>query len=342
MRVLVGRALLLSAAMFASVPSAIAFETGKMMEAFWGVVMVRGYNTTGGLAYGSGVVVADNKILTNCHVLRATKQPWISRGEDTYPITGVKVDAWHDLCLVSTFGVPFKPVVLGKSTDLKRGQEIAAIGHSNGVPAPLTSSGVVKALFDSDNGKVIRSTAKFSMGASGSGLFDMQGRLVGINTFKTAGKGGSIHYALPIEWLEKLENEPEITVFPVTGKALWEEDEDKKPFYMQTAVPESRQDWPKLAEVATKWTQVEPKNPEAWYALGLANENLAKADLAQQAYQQAVELDKSHFDALVHLGILAKNKGDTAGMHRIQIALNDIDRDLGAEYTEMMGCSKEC
>ncbi len=336
------RFLVLTTALLTTISSAFAFETGKMMEAFWGVVMVRGYNTTGGLSYGSGVVVAENKVLTNCHVLRATKQPWVSRGEDTYSITGVKVDAWHDLCLVSTFSMPFKPVVMGKSTDLKRGQEVAAIGHSNGVPAPLTSSGTVKALFDSDKGKIIRSTARFMLGASGSGLFDMQGRLIGINTFKTAGQGGSIHYALPIEWLEDLEKQPETTVFPVTGKALWEEDEDKKPFYMQTAVPESREDWPKLAEISERWTQAEPKNTEAWYALGLANENLAKVDIAEKAYQQAANLDASNFDALMHLGIIAKSKGDTASMHRIQIALNDLDKDLGVEYSEMMGCAGGC
>ncbi|MES2500658.1 MAG: trypsin-like peptidase domain-containing protein [Pseudomonadota bacterium] len=336
------RFLVLITAIFATTSSAFAFETAKMMDAFWGVVMVRGYNTTGGLAYGSGVVVGENKVLTNCHVLRATKQPWVSRGEDTYPITGVKVDAWHDLCLVTAFSLPFKPVAIGKSIDLKRGQEVAAIGHSNGVPAPLTSSGVVKTLFDSDNGKIIRSTAKFMMGASGSGLFDMQGRLVGINTFKTSGIGGSIHYALPIEWLEKLEKEPETTVFPVTGKALWEEDEDKKPFYMQAAVPESRQDWPKLAAVSEKWTQAEPKNSEAWYALGLANENLANLDKAQHAYQEAIKLDSGHFEALVHLGIIAKTKGDAAEMHRIQLALNDINKNLGIEYAEAMGCTNEC
>lgn len=333
--------ILITSIVFA-MPSAFAFETSKMMDALFSVVMVRGYNANGGLAYGSGVVVGENKVLTNCHVLRTSTQPWVSRGEDTYPITSVKVDAWHDLCLVSAFAMPFKAAVIGKSTELKRGQQVAAIGHSNGVLAPLTSSGNVKALFDSDNGKIIRSTARFTLGASGSGLFDMQGKLVGINTFKTAGSAGSIHFALPIEWLDKLEREPETTVFPVTGKALWEEDEDKKPFYMQAAVPESREDWPKLAAVSATWTQAEPKNAEAWYALGLADENLAKLDLAQQAYQHAVSLDKGHFDALMHLGVIAKNQGDTNAMHHIQITLNALDKDVGTEYAEMMGCDKEC
>jgi hypothetical protein len=336
------RTLYLAITLLFAVQPALAFDNAKMMDAVFSVVMVRGYNATGGLAYGSGVVVGDNKVITNCHVLRATKQPWVSRGEDTYLIASVKADAWHDLCLVTTNYMPFKPAILGTSVDLKRGQEVAAIGHSNGVPTPLTSYGAVKALYDADEGKIIRSSARFSMGASGSGLFDMEGRLVGINTFKTAGRGGSIHYALPIEWLAQLEKQPEMTTFPITGKALWEEDEDKKPFYMQAAVPESREDWPKLALVAEKWTQAEPNNTEAWYELGLAQENNGKTDLAEKAYKQSIGLDSSNFDALVHLGVIAKNKGDTAEMHRIQTALTDINKDLGAEYSEMMGCSAAC
>ncbi len=341
MRALIITSTLIATA-FAPIQSAFALDKAKLMDAFFSVVMIRGYNATGGLAYGSGVVVSDNKVITNCHVLRATKQPWVSRGEETYPITTVKVDAWHDLCLVSTYGLPFKPAIIGKSTDLKRGQEVAAIGHSSGAPAPITSRGTVKGLYDSDHGKIIRSGAKFLLGASGSGLFDMDGKLVGINTFKTSGHGGSIHYALPIEWVAQLEKQAEISTFPITGKALWEEDEDKKPFYMQVAVPESRQDWPKLSEVSTKWTQAEPNNTEAWYELGLANENMGKLELAEQAYKQALSFDKTNFDALLHLGIIAKSKGDKTEMRRIHLALVDINEDIAAEYIEIMDCGKDC
>ena len=340
------RAILLITALIAAVITplqpAIALDNQKMLDAYFSVVLVRGYNTTGGLAYGSGVVVGDKKVITNCHVLRATKQPWISRGEDTYSINSVKVDAWHDLCLVTTDAMPFKPAPIGKSIDLKRGQEIVGFGHSNGVPSPLTSSGVVKALYDSDKGKVIRSTARFAMGASGSGLFDMEGKLIGINTFKTGGHQSSIYFALPIEWLEQLEKQPEITTFPISGKALWEEDEDKKPFYMQVAVPETRGDWPKLSQVAEKWTQIEPKNTEAWYELGLGLENSAKLADAETAFKQALSLDSGNFDALMHLGSIAKSRGDTAEMHRIQLALNDINKDAAAEYSEMLGCGAGC
>ncbi len=336
------RFLILAAAILGSIQPALAFDKAKLYAAYTSVVLIRGHNATGGLAYGSGVVVGKDKVLTNCHVFRSTKEPWISRGEDTYSINSVKADVWHDLCLVTTSPLPFTPAQIGKSTNLKRGQEIVAFGHSNGVPAPLTSSGSVKALFDSDQGKVIRSTAKFSMGASGSGLFDMEGNLVGINTFKTAGRAGSVHFALPIEWLDILEKQTETSTFPISGKALWEEDEDKKPFYMQVAVPESRQDWPKLAQVAEKWTEAEPKNTEAWYELGLGYENSAKLELSEKAYKQAISLDSTNFEALKRLGALAKNRGDTPEVQRIQTALMGIDKDIAAEYSEMLGCEKQC
>ncbi|MGV3583136.1 MAG: trypsin-like peptidase domain-containing protein [Methylophilus sp.] len=335
--------LIFSALLSASLPT-YAYDKQALIDAFFSVVMIRGYNESGGVAYGSGVVVGQDKVITNCHVFRATKQPWVSKGEDVYQITSVKADVWHDLCLVKTQPMPINPVKLGSSMNLQRGQEVVGFGHSNGSPAPLTSTGTVRGIYDdaTSTGKVIRTTAKFLMGASGSGLFDLDGHLIGVNTFKTAGKGGSIHFAVPVEWIENLDKQTEISTFPITGKALWEEDEDKKPFYMQAAVPESRQDWAALAAVSEKWTMADSKSTDAWYSLGLALENLDKTDLAAKAYKESSVLDPLHYEALVHLGMIAKNKGDSAEMHRIQVALAKIDEDLANEYSELLGCGKSC
>lgn len=336
------RAILLISAFLLSAHPAFAYDKQSLIEAYFSTVMIRGFNEAGGLAYGSGVVVDTDKVVTNCHVLRTTKQPWISRGEESYAITSVKADAWHDLCLVSTSGLPIKPVKIGKSTTLKRGQEVAGIGHSSGSPAPLTSKGNVNGLYQGNPGKVIRTNAKFLMGASGSGLYNMDGFLVGINTFKTAGKGGSIHFALPIEWLETLEAMPEITTFPISGKALWEEDEDKKPFYMQAAVPESRYDWPKLADVAGKWIKAEPTSADAWFALALSQENMGKQELAIEHYNKSLALDADNIDAWIKIGDLANKRGDDVELNRVYTALNGIDKEIGEHYKKIIECSATC
>lgn len=334
------RIFLLATVLFNALP-ALAMDQTKILHALQAVVMVRGYNETGGLSYGSGVVVAKNKVISNCHVFRSTKDPWIARGEDAYTITGVQADRWHDLCLLTTTELPFSPAVIGSANNAKRGQSVLAIGHSNGVPAPLTSIGNIKSTYKFDDGKVIRSDAKFRMGASGSGIFDMEGQLLGVNTFKTPGRQ-AYFYSLPIEWLSELEKLPIETKFPITGKAFWEEDDDKKPFFMQIAIPKLSEDWAKLLQVAQNWIQSDPKNTDAWYELGNAEENLQHIQNAQKAYQQAVALDETNTDALFRLGVLAQSSGDKATVHNISLAISNINKELAKEYSLTLGCGQEC
>ncbi|MGJ8620756.1 MAG: trypsin-like peptidase domain-containing protein [Methylophilaceae bacterium] len=329
-------------ALLVSATTAFAYDKQALIKSYFSTVMIRGYNQTGGLAYGSGVVVDKDTVITNCHVFRSTNQPWISRGQDSYAIKTVRADTWHDLCLVTTDQLPLDPVRIGESLSLKRGQEVAGIGHSSGSPAPLTSMGSVNGLYAGNPGNIIRTNAKFLMGASGSGLYNMDGYLIGINTFKTAGKGGSIHFALPVEWIEVLKKLPEETKFPITGKALWEEDEDKKPFYMQAAVPESRYDWPKLEEVATRWSEAEPKSPDAWMALGVSQEKLGNLDLAKQYYEQSIALDANNIDALMKVGNLAKNSGDQKSLNHVYAELIKIDKEVGEQYKAFNECNANC
>lgn len=335
------RGFILLAAFFSYLQPALALDQQKILQSLQSVVMIRGYTDKGGVAYGSGVVVSENKVITNCHVFRSTKQPWISRGEDSYTINSVQADRWHDLCLVSASNLPFKPVAIGKGNDIKRGQEVLAIGHSNGVPNPLTSAGVVKTTYEFDGGRVIRSSAKFLMGASGSGIFDLQGNLLGINTFKTPGRP-AYFYSLPIEWLANLEKLPVETKFPITGKAFWEEEDNNKPFFMQIAIPELNSDWPKLEQVAEKWLAIDPKNTDAWYELGFAYENLSKNDEAKKAYQQSVAMDANNTDSLIRLGILAQSAGDKEGVRNINLALMGINKELAEEFSQLIGCGSSC
>jgi hypothetical protein len=265
----------------------------------------------------------------------------VARGEDTYNIVSLQADRWHDVCLLTTYGLPFKPASITKDRDLRRGQEVLSIGHSNGVPAPLTSAGAIKSTYHFEGGHVIRSSAPFRMGASGSGIFDIDGNLLGINTFKTPGKR-AYFYSLPIEWLANLEKLPVETEFPIIGKAFWEDDDDKKPFFMQMAIPEINEDWPRLAQIAQKWIEADPKNSDAWYELGNAQENLNKIEEAESAYKQSALLDSNNTDSLFRLGVIAQSKGDKMGVHNINLAIAKINQALADEYSNIMGCSKEC
>ena len=324
------------------VPNSYAYDKEKLMHSFFSTVMVRGYKDDGGLAYGSGVVVAKDKVLTNCHVLRAVKKAWVSQGEDSYSITSVKADRWHDLCLVTAFNLPSSQVEIAETSTLKKGQQVIAIGHSSGLPAPTTSLGTVKSTFEVDQGHIVRSSARFALGASGSGLYDDNGRLIGINTFKTTGTF-AYFYAVPIEWLKQVEAQPEETVFPITGKAFWEDDDDKKPYFMQVAVPEIKQDWTKLKAVAEKWLIIEPKNTEALYELGFAEEHLGGVAAATATYNKVLAIEPTHPETLFRLGVIAKNSGDIQKMIDIKQQLVEVDENIAYEYDQqVINCKKEC
>jgi serine protease Do len=311
-----------------------ALDKAALMNAFGSIVMVRGYTESGSLAYGSGVIVGKGEVITNCHVLRRTKQPWVSQGEDSFSIVDVRVDAWHDLCLFSIHNLNRDPVPIGSSKDLVKGQALAAIGHSGGSPVPLTSGGYVVSTYAYDNGNIILSSAKFRLGASGSGLFDMNGNLVGINTFKTTGYGS--YYAMPIDWLDKLRKKDKQKDFLIKEKALWEEDEDKKPFFLKIAIPKAQKNWKNLSRVAKEWTEKEQSNSEAWYEYGFANEKLLNLDIALKSYKKSIALDKNNSDSLYRSALLYKKNGNLEKAKKIQTNLLLIDEVKGLELGTLL------
>ena len=305
-----------------------SFEQQKLMKAWASSIMVRGY-TDNGLAYGSGVVVGENQVVTNCHVIRKTKSPWVSWGDSSYSVVGVKADPWHDLCVLTTHNLNVTPVPIGSSKDLKKGQEIIGIGHSNGAPKPLTTGGYIIATYEFDKENIILSSAKFRMGASGSGLFDLEGRLIGINTFKTTGYGN--YYSMPADWIKSVMKQEMKTEFPIKGMALWEVAEEKKPYFLKIAIPKTEEDWTKLLEVTKSWTENENLNTEAWYEFGFANEKLNKNKEAMKAYEQSIKLDKNNSDALFRLAILLKVNGELKKVNEIQKILDVIDLNKAYE-----------
>ncbi len=322
-------------------PIAQAFDKEKLLGSFFSIVMIRGYNPDGSLAYGSGVVVAPNKVLTNCHIFRQTKEPWISRGEDSYTIASIQADRYHDLCLITADNIPFPPAVIGSVNNMRKGEEIVAIGHSSASPAPITSFGALKSSYPYEGANVIRSSARFAMGASGSGLFDGQGRLIGINTFKTPGRN-AYFYALPVEWLATLEKMPAETKYPIDGKTFWEEEDVNKPYFMQIAEPEIQEEWSRLLGIAQKWTKKEPNNTEAWYELGVAQEHSNQKADAEKSYRHALMLSQGNIDAMFRLGVMAAEQGNINEVQAIKLAISNIDTDMAEEFNTAITCDEKC
>lgn len=318
-----------------------AFDQQTLVRVFFNIVQVHTTHSdanTEGL--GSGIIVGDNRVLTNCHVLKNAQSAWVSQGEESFSVESVQVNAHQDLCLMATKDMPLKPAVIGSVKDLKTGAEVFAIGHSSGINAPTTSRGQVKALYPFENSQVIRTSARFSMGASGSGLFDDQGKLVGINTFKSFGRI-AYFYAMPADWIENLNTLPVRKIGPFPQAAFWE-DNEHSPFFLQIARPELQKNWHDLLSISQQWLDAEASNAEAWYEQGLAQEGLGLDYAAQLSYQKAIALDQHHSDALFHLGMLALKRGDDTEVHKVSLALANISSEIAADFNHAIGCKADC
>jgi TonB family protein len=116
-------------------------------------------------------------------------------------------DKQRDLCqLHATGAASFTRPVRGlvAMDDLKVGQRVYAIGGPQGFELTL-SEGLISGLRRSENGfsQLIQTTAAISPGSSGGGLFDQDGRLVGITTFLLE-ESQNLNFALPAGWVLEL------------------------------------------------------------------------------------------------------------------------------------------
>ena len=247
----------------------------------------------GGQGVGSGVVVAKDLVATNCHVIANATGVTIANAGNSYMPDALKADWKHDLCILRIAYLDATPVALGDSESLKYEEEIFAIGFPGGPPKPQASFGHIKALYPLDDSVVIRTDTSFVMGASGSPVFDADGKLVAISTFKSPGKG-AYYYNIPVKWVKALLDTPETTSMKTNESPFWDAPENSRPYFMRVVLPYQNERWDELNKVALEWISKEPKSAEAFYYAGIATEKLGDLSKAKKYFQQALVLQPQH------------------------------------------------
>jgi hypothetical protein len=253
------------------------------------LVQVVSVGINGRYHMGSGVSLPNGTVVTNCHVTLAAKQVMLLNGGQGEGATLEAADVAHDLCALQFPAVTRPPVAVRGSRNLKIGDPVYAIGFNAGRGLTI-QSGEVAELFEHDGAMVIRTTAPFTHGASGGGLFDQDGQLVGILTFFRTQPGGASYFAVPAEWLQKLETTPAQEIGPLAGLPFWAEQVDRQPAYLKAAALEADRRWSELLMLARDWTTASPDDGQAWLALGKACLNTGEPSVARDAFKRANEL----------------------------------------------------
>jgi serine protease Do len=161
---------------------------------------------------GSGVILTgDGYIVTNNHVIKDADRDSIlvSLTDGTkYFAQLIGQDPTTDLALLRIYGASFPAAYIGNSDAVKVGDFVFAVGNPLGLESTVTS-GIISALArdrpvngeeQSENviHNYLQTDAAINPGNSGGGLFDADGKLVGINSAMFTKGGGSEGLGLAI------------------------------------------------------------------------------------------------------------------------------------------------
>ena len=256
------------------------------------------------IALGSGVVIAPGRIITNRHVISDGVSFEMEQQGKTWSATVLRVDPDHDLAELTAAGFNAPAVRFRPSSTLSVGEKVYAIGAPEGLELTI-SEGLISGLRDIDQEHLIQTSAAISPGSSGGGLFDAEGRLVGITTFYLK-EGQNLNFALPSEWATQLDHTP-VQVKPALSQSspyfqgiVWIEAGIKADIAGKR--DEAIRDWQTAVSSEKEAVRLKPEDESAWSELGFAYDLLDKYDKAVSAEQEALRLKPDDETAWFVLG----------------------------------------
>ena len=327
-----------------SVPSqaqdSTVFPSAEPSDAFLyqlkgALVKVTNATKSGGHGYGTGVAIDKDHVVTNCHVIQNSGGISASHWGEAFAPVALQADWKHDICILRFEWANFVSVPVGDSESLQYEQPVISISMPSDSPAPYVALGKVKALYSMDDAHVIRASAEFAIGASGSPVFDYNGNLIAISTVKSPGHR-AYFYNMPAKWVKALLLAPEVKLNASHELPFWDAPDEQRPFFMRVVLPYQNAKWAELKVVAQEWLIKEPASVEALFYAGVAEENLGDLTKANSYFQQVLKLQAQHSATLIQLGLMANRAGKSDEVASTHVALKAIDGELDEEFTEAL------
>ncbi len=300
-------------------PSAVAIETFD----------ARGTS----LSRGSGFFVAQDKIITNRHVIeRSTRVEVHLQDGRKFIARGVlAVDGEGDLALLQVdvprpLAVPL-PIV---KTVPQEGESIVVVGNPFGLEGSV-SNGIVSAVREiSGYGRIIQITAPISPGSSGSPVVNMLGQVIGVATLQAA-EGQSLNFAVPSERIAQLRLGELQTFASLSAESQKNKRSAAERLYSQGLAQLSRDDFARALPYFEKAAEASPNYAEAWYQAGFCYGVLGRHAEALKATRQAAKLRPDWAETYVNIGASSFALGqfkDAVEAYKQAARLDDDNADI--------------
>jgi hypothetical protein len=199
------------------------------------------------IASGSAVVVGPGRLITTCSVLRQGRALQVRQDDVSYAATLEFPDPERDLCQITARSLKAPAVTIAPAGAVRVGQRVYAIGSPRGVEIAL-SEGLISSLRGGEGGApLIIHGAPLGAGSNGGGLFDAEGRLVGITTAQRR-DAQALYAAIPAEWIAEV---------PERGQAALDKRRDAAATVATAVPPPSPSEFPKqiTGDAFTKFLQ---------------------------------------------------------------------------------------
>jgi tetratricopeptide (TPR) repeat protein len=266
------------------------------------VVTIKTFDEQGrAAAQGSGVVVGAGLVATNCHVIEEASAIRVLSGPRELAGRWLRRNAPADLCLLAVGGLTATPVPLRQVDGKAVGEAVFAVGNPLGFGLAVSSGLLASARLELPQPFLV-ATAPQSPGSSGGGLFDREGRLLGI-TRAVLGTGQNFNMILPAEQVARIlvggDEPPPAPQLPAAERAWATEAE---------ALAGARK-WTELEPHARAWMAARPRSAHAAFIHGSSLVELQRYAEAESSLRRTLELDRDHAQAWELLASVQYRRG---------------------------------
>ena len=292
------------------------------------LVMIQADNTNKNIRNkGSGVVVDADLVATNCHIIEDAGEIWVIYKGKEYTAKVQYADWDRDVCALSVRGINAQAAVRGNTNSLKAGSRIYAIKTRASPQLTPLAEGVILAIRSVDGGKFLQISTPVPPGSSGGGLFDEEGRLIGLMSYYLDIGDRQLYYALPVEWinelpgrLQKISKASEINLHDLLKKSV---------------ELEEREDWNGLLKHSLSWTELQPREYAAWFNLGNAYAKSGQYGKAIESFKQALNINSNYSETWFNLGIAYNSLGQRNQVKKVYKVLKKLDPSTAKEFKKL-------
>ena len=171
-------------------------------------VSITNYNNNKIINTGSGAFIANNKVVTNFHVIENSNRIKIVRNSDQKIFQGkiLKIDKNHDVCIIEIENEEVQNFLKVNDKTPSIASDIMVAGSPLGLNGTITKGSISRiARKEPYDFEMIQISAPISPGSSGGPVINMKGELIGISVGSYVGEGiQNINFAVPARYIKFL------------------------------------------------------------------------------------------------------------------------------------------